>query len=85
MLDAVEEINRQTLAEVGDPETNSRIAQYEMAFRMQSSVPELTDLSKEPESLGNCTVRKRKSRNIRLQLPARAAHGRTRRSLHANL
>jgi hypothetical protein len=50
MLDAVEEINRQTLAEVGDPETNSRIAQYEMAFRMQSSVPELTDLSKEPAS-----------------------------------
>jgi hypothetical protein len=50
MLDAVEEINRQTLAEVGDPEINSRIAQYEMAFRMQSSVPELTDLSKEPAS-----------------------------------
>lgn len=50
MLDAVEEINRQTLAEVGDPETNSRIAQYEMAFRMQTSVPELTDLSKEPQS-----------------------------------
>jgi len=50
MLDVVEEINRQTLAEVGDPETNSRIAQYEMAFRMQSSVPELTDLSKEPAS-----------------------------------
>src|SRR2546423_5087295 len=50
MLDAVEKINRQTLAEVGDPETNSRIAQYEMAFRMQSSVPELADLSKEPES-----------------------------------
>src|SRR5216683_110984 len=50
MLDAVEEINRQTLADVGDPETNSRIAQFEMAFRMQSSVPELTDLSKEPQS-----------------------------------
>ena len=50
MLDAVEEVNRQTLAEVGDPETNSRIAQYEMAFRMQTSVPELTDLSKEPQS-----------------------------------
>jgi uncharacterized protein (DUF1501 family) len=33
----------------GDPETNARIAQYEMAFRMQSSVPELTDLSKEPQ------------------------------------
>ena len=50
MLDAVEEINRQTQAEVGDPETNARIAQYEMAFRMQASVPELTDLSKEPQS-----------------------------------
>jgi len=50
MLDALEEINRQTLAEVGDPETNARIAQDEMAFRMQASVPELTDLSKEPQS-----------------------------------
>jgi hypothetical protein len=50
MLDTVEQINRETLAEVGDPETNARIAQYEMAFRMQSSVPELTDLSKEPQS-----------------------------------
>lgn len=50
MLDAVEEINRQTLAELGDPETNSRIAQYEMAYRMQASVPELVDLSKEPQS-----------------------------------
>ena len=50
MLDTVEQINRQTLAEVGDPETNARISQYEMAFRMQSSVPELVDLSKEPQS-----------------------------------
>jgi hypothetical protein len=50
MLNTVEQINRQTLAEVGDPETNARIAQYEMAFRMQTSVPELTDLSKEPQS-----------------------------------
>jgi uncharacterized protein (DUF1501 family) len=37
-------------AKVGDPETLARVAQYEMAFRMQSSVPELTDLSKESES-----------------------------------
>ena len=35
--------------EYGDPEILSRVAQYEMAYRMQSSVPELTDLSKEPE------------------------------------
>ena len=50
MLDAVNEINRQTYEELGDPETNSRIAQYEMAYRMQSSVPELADLSREPQS-----------------------------------
>jgi hypothetical protein len=50
MLDAVEAINHQTLAELGDPETNARIAQYEMAYRMQASVPELADLSKEPQS-----------------------------------
>ena len=50
MLDVVEELNRQTLAELGDPETNARIAQYEMAYRMQASVPELVDLSKEPQS-----------------------------------
>jgi hypothetical protein len=50
MLDAVNEINRQTYEELGDPETNSRISQYEMAYRMQTSVPELTDLSKEPKA-----------------------------------
>ena len=50
MLDAVNEINHQTYQEIGDPETNSRISQYEMAYRMQASVPELTDLSKEPMS-----------------------------------
>src|SRR5271170_1787348 len=50
MLDAVEQINRQKLDELGDPETNARIAQYEMAYRMQTSVPELVDLSKEPQS-----------------------------------
>jgi hypothetical protein len=50
MLDAVNEINRQTYEELGDPETHARIAQYEMAYRMQTSVPELADLSKEPQS-----------------------------------
>jgi hypothetical protein len=46
-LDALKRLNTMTLAEFGDPEISTRIAQYEMAFRMQSSVPELTDLSKE--------------------------------------
>ena len=50
MLDSLAEMNRLQHQQIGDPETLSRIEQYEMAFRMQSSVPELTDLSKEPES-----------------------------------
>jgi hypothetical protein len=49
MLDSLARLNQKELAEVGDPETQARIAQYEMAFRMQSSVPELTDLSREPK------------------------------------
>lgn len=47
MLDGVAALNRQLLSDLGDPEIGARIAQYEMAFRMQSSVPELTDLSGE--------------------------------------
>jgi len=47
-LDALKEINENSLKDFGDPEIATRIAQYEMAFRMQTSVPELIDLSKEP-------------------------------------
>jgi uncharacterized protein (DUF1501 family) len=47
-LDAVSKLNQASLQESGDPEIATRIAQYEMAFRMQTSVPELTDISKEP-------------------------------------
>jgi len=49
MLDLVTKINREHLDEVGDPEIQTTIAQQEMAFRMQASVPELTDLSQETE------------------------------------
>jgi len=49
MLDALAQINERRYQAVGDPETRTRIAQYEMAFRMQSSVPGLTDLSDEPQ------------------------------------
>jgi hypothetical protein len=49
-LDDLAKLNQKNAASVGDPEITSRVAQYEMAYRMQSSVPELTDLSKEPES-----------------------------------
>ena len=47
-LDGIQALNEMTAKEIGDPETNVRIQQYEMAFRMQASVPELTDISKEP-------------------------------------
>jgi hypothetical protein len=51
MLDGLQALNRETLAAVGDPEIQARIAQYEMAFRMQASVPELTDLSGESDAI----------------------------------
>ncbi|MCH7226792.1 DUF1501 domain-containing protein [Haloferula sp. A504] len=50
MLDAIHELNQEELARSGNPEITTRISQYEMAFRMQTSIPELADLSDEPES-----------------------------------
>jgi Protein of unknown function (DUF1501) len=50
MLDDLAQLNEFRHGEVQDPEITNRIAQYEMAYRMQSAVPELTDLSTEPES-----------------------------------
>ena len=50
MLDGLGELNRRSYESIGDPEIQTRTQQYEMAFRMQTSVPELADLSKEPES-----------------------------------
>ncbi|MBX7210909.1 MAG: DUF1501 domain-containing protein [Verrucomicrobiaceae bacterium] len=50
MLDALGKLNELNYQRVGDPETQTRIAQYEMAFRMQASVPELVDLSKESKA-----------------------------------
>jgi uncharacterized protein (DUF1501 family) len=50
MLDGLNDLNRRSFSAIRDPEIENRIQQYEMAFRMQASVPELTDLSGEPES-----------------------------------
>ncbi len=49
-LDGLRELNEMAYRSVGDPETHTRIQQFEMAFRMQSSVPELTEITREPES-----------------------------------
>ena len=50
-LDELAELNQQRHGVLGDPEIQTRIAQYEMAFRMQSSVPDLLDISNEPQHI----------------------------------
>jgi hypothetical protein len=50
MLDGLSRLNQKQFEDYADPEINTRIAQYEMAYRMQTSVPELTDVSKESQS-----------------------------------
>jgi hypothetical protein len=50
-LDTLNTLNQQTYTEFGDPETLTRIAQYEMAFRMQMAVPDAMDITKEPEHI----------------------------------
>jgi hypothetical protein len=50
-LDLLGDLNRARLEEVGDPEIATRIASYEMAYRMQTSVPDLTDIAGEPPSM----------------------------------
>jgi hypothetical protein len=51
VLDGLAKLNAKQYQAFADPEINTRIAQYEMGFRMQTSVPELTDISKEPENV----------------------------------
>lgn len=51
MLDKLAQLNDLNYQDFGDPEIYTKIQQYEMAFRMQTAVPELTDLSKEPQSI----------------------------------
>jgi hypothetical protein len=51
MLDTLKALNQEQFRRELDPEIEARVAQYEMAYRMQTSVPEVTDLSKEPDSV----------------------------------
>lgn len=51
MLDKLAEMNNISYQEFGDPEISAKVQQYEMAYRMQTAVPEITDLSKEPDDI----------------------------------
>jgi len=51
MLDKIAQLNQKQLEEFGDPEISSRIAQYEMAYRMQTSVPEVMNVDNEPDHI----------------------------------
>ena len=51
MLDHLAQLNQQNFKEVGDPEIQNKIQQYELAYRMQTAVPQITDLSKEPDHI----------------------------------
>ena len=87
MLDTLARLNQKHLDEVADPETQARIAQYEMAFRMQTSVPELMDLS----ARSRAGVRDLygpdvdKPGTFAASLPAGPAAARARRALRADL
>ena len=86
MLDAAGKLNRMHLDQFGDPEIETRISQYEMAFRMQTSVPDLLDLSKEPQSTFDLYgPDARKPGHLRGQLPAGAAPAGARRALRPAL
>ena len=82
--DDLRPLNEQRLAQTHDPETAARIAQYEMAAGMQTAVPELVDIGREPEHVfelyGDDA---RRAWHVRGQLPVGAADGRTRSAVRA--
>jgi hypothetical protein len=91
LLDDLRVLNEAKFAEVGDPEIVTRIAQYEMAYKMQASVPELTDFSTVVFH-HSAEARPRQlwpgghsAGIVRVQLPDGSAPGRARRPLRAML
>ena len=85
-LDGLRELNEMNFKTVGDDETHTRIQQYELAFRMQSSVPDLTDLKSEPESTYQLYGEEAKPEieRIRAELFSRLGEARARRVADTN-
>ena len=84
-IDAVRELNLKRLVATGDPEIATRISQYEMAYRMQTSAPELIDLSGETQETLDALRRRSRQAELRQQLPARPPAGRARRAVRPAL
>jgi len=86
MLDELAQLNQIKLREIGDPEIATRISQYELAYRMQTSVPGLTDISDEPEHVVEMYgPNARTPGNLRRKLSIGPANGRARRPFRATL
>ena len=85
-LDRLSEMHDHQFAGTPDAEIQSRIDQYEMAFRMQTSIPDVTDLSARAEgSVRHVRARRPQAGHVRGQLPVGPAAGRERRAVHAAL
>ena len=82
-LDALRDLNEMQASELGSPETRTRIAQYELAFRMQTAVPEVMDISREPRQVLDMYGAQPGAVELRQQLPAGPPAGRAGRALRA--
>lgn len=84
-LDALKELNEIEAKTFNDPETVTRINQFELAYRMQMAVPEVTDVSKEPQHVLDAYGAQTRRRQLRQQLPAGSQARREWRSLRSAL
>ncbi len=84
-LDALKELNQLRLEAVGDPEIATRMAQYEMAYRMQTSVPEIMDISRETKKTHATLWHETGAEIVRQQLPAGSAARGERRPVRATV
>ena len=82
VITAVNNLNRMRDAVEKNPDIATRIAQYELAFRMQMSVPELVNIADEPKHVLDMYGVQGRRRLVRVQLPARPPAGRARRAVH---
>ena len=84
LVETINSLNTQLSSRQHDPEIATRIAQYELAYEMQASVPELTDFQENPKTCSNSTAVSR-AMDLTLPIASWPTTGRTWRSLHSTL